>query len=108
MPPATHVGPTCLPSTEPMFERDSLTALQEDRGIEWRLSLEPPPPAPPVLEPEPSRFSTPEKVVLFRRLFRGTGCADDRLRGAATASYPSTALLARVATLFEGFTLRCD
>jgi hypothetical protein len=59
-------------------ERNSLTALQtenarliellEDHGIEWRL---PPEPEPPVTEPEPSRFSTAEKVALFRRLFRG-------------------------------------
>ncbi|MDO8971472.1 MAG: hypothetical protein Q7U74_12335, partial [Saprospiraceae bacterium] len=66
-----------------MIERDQLTGLQaenarliallEDHGIEWRLPPEPiaPEPSPTVLEPEPSRFSTAEKVALFRRLFRG-------------------------------------
>ncbi len=66
-----------------MIERDRLAALQienarliallEDHGIEWGLPPEPisPESAPPVPEPEPSRFSTVEKVALFRRLFRG-------------------------------------
>ncbi len=66
-----------------MSERNELTVLQaentrliallEDHGIEWCLPPEPSTeePAPPVLEPEPSRFSTTEKVALFRRLFRG-------------------------------------
>jgi pyruvate formate lyase activating enzyme len=40
------------------------------------------------------------------QVFRGTGCADERLRGAATAGYPSAVLLAQVAGLFERFTLR--
>jgi hypothetical protein len=64
-----------------MIERDQLAALQgenarliallEDRGIEWSLPSEPPPTesSPPILEPEPSRLSTAEKVALFRRLF---------------------------------------
>lgn len=66
-----------------MIERNQLAALQAENVrlialldghcIEWRLPLEPTPPkpAPPVLEPEPSRLSTAEKVALFRRLFRG-------------------------------------
>ena len=66
-----------------MIEHDPLAALQgenarliallEDHGIEWRLPPQttPPEPAPPVSVPEPSRFSTAEKVALFRRLFRG-------------------------------------
>lgn len=54
-------------------ENARLIALLEDHGIEWRLPPEPKPPEPaqPVLESEPSRFSTAEKVALFRRLFRG-------------------------------------
>jgi hypothetical protein len=66
-----------------MIERDQLAALQAENarlvallkghGIEWNLTPESAPtePAPPVSEPEPSRFSTAEKVALFRRLFRG-------------------------------------
>ena len=74
---------TYLPSTGPMIEREQLAALQTENarllalldghGIEWRLPPEPPPiePVLPAPEPEPSRFSTAEKVALFRRLFRG-------------------------------------
>ena len=74
---------TYLPSTGPMIEREQLAALQTENarllalldghGIEWRLPLEPPPIGPvlPAPEPAPSRFSTAEKVALFRRLFRG-------------------------------------
>ena len=74
---------TCLPSTGPMIEREQLAALQTENarllalldghGIEWRLPPEPPPIGPvlPAPEPAPSRFSTAEKVALFRRLFRG-------------------------------------
>lgn len=40
------------------------------------------------------------------QVFRATGCADERLRDAATAGYPSAALLTQVAGLFERFTLR--
>ena len=66
-----------------MIEREQLAALQTENarllalldghGIEWRLPLEPPPIGPvlPAPEPAPSRFSTAEKVALFRRLFRG-------------------------------------
>ena len=66
-----------------MIEREQLAALQTENarlfalldghGIEWRLPPEPPPiePVLPAPEPEPSRFSTAEKVALFRRLFRG-------------------------------------
>ncbi len=50
------------------MENARLIALLESHGIDWRL---PPPQAKPVLEPEPSRLSTDEKVTLFRRLFRG-------------------------------------
>ena len=49
-------------------ENARLVSLLESHGIEWRL---PPPPANPTPEPEPSRFTTGEKVALFRRLFRG-------------------------------------
>lgn len=50
-------------------ENARLVALLEARGIEWRL----PPEAASVstMVSEPSRFSTAEKVALFRRLFRG-------------------------------------
>ena len=66
-----------------MSERDQLAALQTENarlialldghGIEWRLPPEPIPPEPavPALEPESSRFSTAEKMSIFRRLFRG-------------------------------------
>ncbi len=48
-------------------ENARLIALLEAHAIEWRL-----PPQPVVIAvPEPSRLSTAEKVVLFRRLFRG-------------------------------------
>ena len=51
-------------------ENARLIILLESHGIEWRL-----PPEPVVTvtapEPEPSKFSTDEKVALFRRLFRG-------------------------------------
>jgi superfamily II DNA or RNA helicase len=47
-------------------ENSRLIALLESHGIEWRA---PKPPSPPPIEP--SRLSTDEKVVLFRRLFRG-------------------------------------
>ena len=65
---ADHVASGLL-----LAENARLIALLEDHGIEWRLppAPSPPEPAPPVLEPEPSRFSTAEKVALFRRLFRG-------------------------------------
>jgi len=62
-----------------MIERDSLLALKaenarliallEANGIQWRAQMEHG--VPPALTPEPSRLSTDEKVVLFRRLFRG-------------------------------------
>lgn len=68
----------CLPSMESLdrnglealrAENARLIALLEAHGIEWRL---PPEPAPvSTIEAEPSNFSTQEKVVLFRRLFRG-------------------------------------
>ena len=46
-----------------------LVALLDAHGIEWRL---PPEPAPLVTtDVEPSKFSTDQKVTLFRRLFRG-------------------------------------
>ena len=59
-------------------ERDALAALQAENtrlialldanGVEWRLSS---PPVQRIREPEPSTFSTAEKVALFRKLFRG-------------------------------------
>ena len=54
-------------------ENTRLIALLDRHGIEWRLPPEPPPPKPAPLVPESelSRFSTAEKVALFRRLFRG-------------------------------------
>lgn len=66
-----------------MHERDQLAALQaentrlttllDEHGIEWRLPTKPvlSEPAPPVAESDPLRFSTTEKVMLFRSLFRG-------------------------------------
>jgi len=66
-----------------MSERDQLAALQTEnarlialldgRGIEWRLTPQPipPQPTPAAPEPESSRFSTAEKMSIFRRLFRG-------------------------------------
>lgn len=46
-----------------------LVGLLDAHGIEWRL---PPEPAPFVTtDAEPSKFSTDQKVALFRRLFRG-------------------------------------
>ena len=54
-------------------ENTRLIALLDRYGIEWRLPPEPAPPKPAPLVPESelSRFSTAEKVALFRRLFRG-------------------------------------
>jgi len=49
-------------------ENARLISLLESHGIEWRLLAKP---VALVSEPEPSRFSTTEKVALFRRLFRG-------------------------------------
>jgi hypothetical protein len=64
----------CLLSTEPMVdfaalqaENARLIALLESQGIEWRL---PPKPESPIQAPE-SKFSTAEKITLFRRLFHG-------------------------------------
>ena len=64
-----------FPGTDPALELERkcaenarLIALLESHGIEWRLLPEP---VLPVVEPDPSRFSTDEKVALFRRLFRG-------------------------------------
>lgn len=50
-------------------ENARLVALLELRGIEWRLQSEPAPVATP--EADTTRFSTSEKVALFRHLFRG-------------------------------------
>lgn len=50
-------------------ENARLVSLLEANGVEWRL---PPASAPQVqAEPEGQRLSTAEKLVLFRRLFRG-------------------------------------
>jgi superfamily II DNA or RNA helicase len=63
---------------EPMIDRDLLVALQaenarliallEGHGIEWRL---PPQSVKPPTTAASSRLSTDEKVMLFRKLFRG-------------------------------------
>lgn len=50
-------------------ENARLIALLESHGIEWRLL--PKEAAPGVQDAERSRFSTVDKVALFRRLFRG-------------------------------------
>ncbi len=54
-------------------ENSRLIALLEDHGIEWRLPTDPATIETESLAPatESSRFSTAEKVALFRRLFRG-------------------------------------
>ncbi|MBU6223875.1 MAG: DEAD/DEAH box helicase family protein [Burkholderiales bacterium] len=49
-------------------ENARLITLLESHGIEWR---QPQPVVALAREPEPSRLSTAEKVILFRRLFRG-------------------------------------
>lgn len=50
-------------------ENARLVSLLEANGVEWRL---PPASAPQIqVEPEGQRLSTAEKLVLFRRLFRG-------------------------------------
>lgn len=50
-------------------ENARLVSLLEANGVEWRLA---PASAPQVqVEPEGQRLSTTEKLVLFRRLFRG-------------------------------------
>lgn len=49
-------------------ENARLIALLETHGIDWRLRQ---PAIPVTREPAPSRFSTAEKVALFRSLFRG-------------------------------------
>ena len=47
-------------------ENARLVALLQSNGIDWRLPAEPEPIV--TSEAEPSRFSTAEKVALFRRL----------------------------------------
>lgn len=64
-----------------MTESDALAALQKENarllalleanGIEWRLAPEPEVDQPFPLGLESSRFSTDDKIALFRRLFRG-------------------------------------
>lgn len=56
-----------LELTKLRAENARLSAMLEAHGIDWRLPLEP----MPVQEAEPSPLSADEKVVLFRRLFRG-------------------------------------
>jgi len=56
------------PSSELMAENARRIALLEANDIQWRAPLKL---VPPVSTPEPARFSTHEKVALFRRLFRG-------------------------------------
>jgi superfamily II DNA or RNA helicase len=67
-----------MPRLVPMAEADALARLQaenarliallEAHGIQWRL---PAGPASAAAQEEVSRLSAPEKVSLFRRLFRG-------------------------------------
>ena len=57
------------PSAELKAENARLIALLEANGIQWRA--QPEHGVPPASTPEPLRLSTDEKVVLFRRLFRG-------------------------------------
>jgi superfamily II DNA or RNA helicase len=54
-------------------ENARLIALLENHRIAWRLNAEPPQATntAPIVDFEPSRLSTSEKVALFRRLFRG-------------------------------------
>ena len=54
-------------------ENTRLIALLELHGIEWRLPTEPNTSLSPALtiEPPPPNLSTPQKVALFRHLFRG-------------------------------------
>lgn len=49
-----------------LAENARLIALLERHGIEWRLQTK-----PAQAEEEPSKFTTGEKVELFRRLFQG-------------------------------------
>lgn len=49
-------------------ENNRLIAVLEFHNIEWRLPPEPEPAGP---EAEPSRISTPEKIALYRSMFRG-------------------------------------
>lgn len=67
-PQVLQAVPQVIPQAIPQTENARLIALLEQHGIEWRLTTEPELPAP---EPGPSRFSTFDKVALFRRLFRG-------------------------------------
>ena len=50
-------------------ENERLIALLEAHGIEWRLPVVPMPVR--ATEAEPSKFSTVEKITVFRRLFQG-------------------------------------
>lgn len=64
-----------------MTESDALAALQKENaclltlleanGIEWRLVPEAEVDQPSPMELAPLRFSTDDKITLFRRLFRG-------------------------------------
>ena len=56
------------PLLELKAENARLIVLLEANGIQWRAPLEQ---VSPASTPEPSRFSTDEKVALFSRLFRG-------------------------------------
>jgi len=57
------------PSAELKAENARLIALLDANGIQWRMQQ--PERSSPAPTPESSRFSTDEKVALFRRLFRG-------------------------------------
>lgn len=65
----SHLKPDPLAALR--TENARLVALLEAKGIDWRLPPEAESSVPMTAEFEPSRFSTGEKVALFRRLFRG-------------------------------------
>ena len=52
-------------------ENARLVELLDEHGIHWRLPPEPKSSAIIAAESEPARFSTKDKIALFRRLFRG-------------------------------------
>ena len=52
------------------LENARLIALLDTRGIDWRVRASAPA-QPRLAEAEPSRLTTIDKIVLFRRLFRG-------------------------------------
>ena len=59
------------PKVTLLAENARLVALLEANGIDWRRPAKPEPAGSAKSELDPSKFSTEEKVALFRRLFRG-------------------------------------